>query len=73
MARGVYLAFGSIQCFLDASIAPESSDFKSVGCKTVNLEQLEIFMFYEGKKIDHQKHDFDKGIKFKILLGSPGA
>ena len=54
MARGVYLAFGSIQFFFDVSIAHESPDFKSAGCKTVNLGQLKIFMFYE-KKLKNNK------------------
>ena len=47
--RGVYLAFGSIQCYFDVSTAPESPDFKSPGCNTVILGQLEIFTFYEKK------------------------
>ena len=54
MARGVYLAFGSIQYFFNVSIAPDSPDFKSAGCKTVNLGQLKIFMFYE-KKLKNNK------------------
>ena len=34
---GVNLAFGSIQCFILVSIAPESPDFKSAKCQAVTL------------------------------------
>ena len=47
------LALASIQCFFDDSIAPESLDFKSAGCKAVNLGQLEIFTFYEKNLIQN--------------------
>ena len=35
--RGVYLALASIQCFIVVSIASESPDSKSAGCKAVTL------------------------------------
>ena len=54
VARGVCLAFGSIQCFSNFSIAPESLDLKSVACKTVNLGQIEVFTFYD-KKLKNNK------------------
>ena len=49
VARGVYLALVSIQCFLAVSIALESCDFKSAGCKALTIGHLEIFMFYRKK------------------------
>ena len=46
MARGIYLAL-----VFHVSIAPESPDFKSAGCKAVTLGQLEIFTFYKKKSV----------------------
>ena len=43
--RGVYLALASIQCFIVVSIAPESPDSKSAGCKAVTLGEIELFKF----------------------------
>ena len=43
--KGVYLALVSIQCFIIVSIAPESPDSKSAGCKAVTLGEIELFMF----------------------------
>ena len=43
--RGVYLALASIQCFIVVSIAPESPDSKSAGCKAVTLGEIELFTF----------------------------
>ena len=41
--RGVYLALGSIQCFILVSIAPESSDSKSARCQAVTPWKIELF------------------------------
>ena len=43
--RGVNLALASIQCFIVDSIAPESLDSKSAGCRAVTLGEIELFMF----------------------------
>ena len=41
----VNLALASIQCFFIDSIAPESPDSKSAGCKAVTFGEIELFMF----------------------------
>ena len=43
--RGVYFTLASIQCFIVVSIAPESPDSKSAGCKAVTLGEIELFTF----------------------------
>ena len=43
--RGVYLALASIQCVINFSIAPESLNSKSAGCKAVTLGEIELFTF----------------------------
>ena len=42
---GLNLALASIQCFIVDSIAPESPNSKSAGCKAVTLGEIELFMF----------------------------
>ena len=42
---GLDLALASIQCFIVDSIAPESPDSKSAGCKAVILGEIELFTF----------------------------
>ena len=42
---GLNLALASIQCFIVDSIAPESPDSKSAGCKDVTLGEIELLMF----------------------------
>ena len=49
MARGVYLAFASIQCFFNVSIPSDSPDFISAGCKAVTLGKLRYSHFTEKK------------------------
>ena len=43
--RGLYLALASIQCFIIDSIAPESLDSKSAGCKAVTFGEIELLTF----------------------------
>ena len=42
---GLNLALASIQCFIVDSIAPESPDSKSAGCKAVTFGEIELFTF----------------------------
>ena len=43
--RRLYLALASIQCFIIDSIAPESPDSKSAGCKAVTFGEIELLTF----------------------------
>ena len=49
MAKEVYLALVSTQCFSDNSIALESTDFKSAGWKAASLDSLSLSPFKKTK------------------------